>query len=322
MKKLITPLAVLAATITMSITAYANTSRSFVYTDYTTDNKTLSTDSEISSITLPEDVYDLCVTDDYIYTQNCDLEKETAKIYSYDNNFSNQTLIANIPYYAYDLCYYNNSIYYINPVYEDYSINEICSIDVNTKKVTKHITYSGSIDLYGISNDYMYFVVESYNPQTTRIYRQNINNPLNKSLIYYTSHGYIYDCVLGENKLYLSKNNSIETIDLNTGKIANTYNNSQYVLLEEYNGSLYLAFNNAVYRAVNNNTIELVSENSETADMYTSPNSMAKGKILFTAYDYNASMNYTYQYDIDGDKWTLISSYSYGNESTETDIII
>lgn len=94
------------------------------------------------------------------------------------------------------------------------------------------------------------------------------------------------------------------------------------MLLEEYNGSLYLAFNNAVYRAVNNNTIELVSENSETADMYTSPNSMAKGKILFTAYDYNASMNYTYQYDIDGDKWTLISSYSYGNESTETDIII
>lgn len=310
MKKLIKPLTLIITLITMSLPAYAKTSHNFNNTDYTSDNKILSTNQKISNITLSENVYTICSTDDYIYIEYYNMGDNFSQIYRSSHDLKEQKLIATIPELAYSLCYYDNSLFYINPVEDDYSVNEICSLNIDTKKLTKHITYSGDIELCGISNNYIYFIVD--NNEATRIYKQNINNPLDKKLIYYSSHDYILKYELGENKLYISTFDTIKSIDLKTSKIVNSYNlNSNYELLGEYNNKLYLYYDGTIYKALENNIIETVSENTENnyADMY--PILMTKGKILLSDYNYNTYLYSLYKYDIDNDKWSLITSYNY-----------
>lgn len=310
MKKLIKPLTLIITLITMSLPAYAKTSHNFNNTDYTSDNKILSTNQKISNITLSENVYTICSTDDYIYIEYYNMGDSFSQIYRSSHDLKEQKLIATIPELAYSLCYYDNSLFYINPVEDDYSVNEICSLNIDTKKLTKHITYSGDIELCGISNNYIYFIVD--NNEATRIYKQNINNPLDKKLIYYSSHDYILKYELGENKLYISTFDTIKSIDLKTSKIVNSYNlNSNYELLGEYNNKLYLYYDGTIYKALENNIIETVSENTENnyADMY--PILMTKGKILLSDYNYNTYLYSLYKYDIDNDKWSLITSYNY-----------
>lgn len=310
MKKLIKPLTLIITLITMSLPAYAKTSHNFNNTDYTSDNKILSTNQKISNITLSENVYTICSTDDYIYIEYYNMGDNFSQIYRSSYDLKEQKLIATIPELAYSLCYYDNSLFYINPVEDDYSVNEICSLNIDTKKLTKHITYSGDIELCGISNNYIYFIVD--NNEATRIYKQNINNPLDKKLIYYSSHDYILKYELGENKLYISTFDAIKSIDLKTSKIVNSYNlNSDYELLGEYNNKLYLYYDGTIYKALENNIIETVSENTENnyADMY--PILMTKGKILLSDYNYNTYLYSLYKYDIDNDKWSLITSYNY-----------
>lgn len=310
MKKLIKPLTLIITLITMSLPAYAKTSHNFNNTDYTSDNKILSTNQKISNITLSENVYTICSTDDYIYIEYYNMGDNFSQIYRSSPDLKEQKLIATIPELAYSLCYYDNSLFYINPVEDDYSVNEICSLNIDTKKLTKHITYSGDIELCGISNNYIYFIVD--NNEATRIYKQNINNPLDKKLIYYSSHDYILKYELGENKLYISTFDAIKSIDLKTSKIVNSYNlNSDYELLGEYNNKLYLYYDGTIYKALENNIIETVSENTENnyADMY--PILMTKGKILLSDYNYNTYLYSLYKYDIDNDKWSLITSYNY-----------
>lgn len=310
MKKLIKPLAIIISAITMTVPAYAITSHSFNSTAYTADNKMLSTNEKISYITLSNNVYGIFTTDDCVYIEYHNVGSNCSYIYRCSNDLKERTLIAAIPGLAYSLCYYDNSIYYINPVKEDYSINEICSLNIDTKTITKHITYNGEIELYGICNGYIYFTARTPYPLSIKIYKQNINNSQDKKLMYYSSKNYISDYAIGENKLYISNFKTIDVIDLKTRKIINSYDNS-YELLGEYKGRLYLYNKGYIYKALENNLVEPVSDKTEFLSDNLYPTLMTNNKIQFTSYNYDISTYYIYEYDIDTNKWKLLESYIY-----------
>lgn len=308
MKKLIKPLSVIFAAITMTVPAYAMTSHSFNSTTYTADNKILSTNEKISYITLSDNVYSLFAADDCVYIEYHNIGSKYSYIYCCSNDLKKRTFVAAIPGLAYSLCYYDNSIYYINPVNEDYSINEICSLNIETKTITKHITYNGDIELYGISNGYIYFAAEFSQFTNTKIYKQNINNPQDKKLIYYSSQNYISDYAIGENKLYISNFQAIDVIDLKTGKIINSYD-GDYEILGEYKGRLYLFNNGYIYKALENNLVDPVSEKTEFSSNSLYPTTLTGNKIQFTSYNYDTYTYYIYEYDIDNNEWKLLMSY-------------
>lgn len=310
MKKIIKPMTVIIAAITMTIPTYGMTSQYFSLTDYIADGKILSTNNKVSSITLSDNAVSICATENCIYIEYHNTGNNYSYIYRCSNDLKEQTPVAAISSFAYSLCYYDNSIYYINPVEGDYSINEICSLNIETKDITKHITYNGDIELYGISNGYIYFSTETSYPINTRIFKQNVNNPQDKKLIYYSSQNYIYDYAIGENKLYISNFKGIDVIDLRTGKIINSYE-GDYEIIGEYKGRLYLFNDGTIYKTLENNLTDIVSEKTEYPFVNLHPLSITNGKVQFTTYNYTTYTGYRYEYDIDNNEWTLLTSYTY-----------
>ncbi len=311
MKKLIAGFVLTFLSLLMSVSVYGKTSSDFTDSMYS-DGKLYSFEdfylSSVADVNIPPEYQQFCVTDDYIYLIKEADENQTANnIYRSDKDLKNIEFFASLPDSTSSFMYYDNNIFYENCIYTPDYINnytEILSINTDTKKVTKHLTYCSDsfIFIEDISNDYMIFSIG-----TEKVYKQNIYDPLDKKLILQT--GQDMNCFFaGEKNLYLklAKDNELYAIDIASGKIANKYELEMYYdPICNYNDSLYI---------FNDDRIDKYSSDGKLEEIPL-PEDIDTDNMIHTEYLYEGNINVvehmsaenktiTSIYSIDENKWS------------------
>lgn len=202
----------------ISVFVYAADSEPFSSTLMESDGVLYSNYSPIGDVYLPERMADFYVTEDYIYYVYFSENKAEEGIYRCKKDLSDMTLIKNC--YADNVMYCCGIIYYVDHTNDDFDM--LCSIDTDTLQVTKHLTHSNkySLRLYCINSDYIYFSVSD--KRISKLYRQNINNPVNKKLLYLSKTNNIYNCIVNDKSIYIETSQGITILNKSTGMTTGT----------------------------------------------------------------------------------------------------
>lgn len=266
---------------------------------------------------------------EYLYIgegDNCfylikDTEDETQanELYSCDNNLQNIKFVTYLPQDIYTITYYNNSLYFTKNIYTDNGhYTELCSINLDTKKQTKYITYSGNLLLAGVNNDYLIYYINSLYDYGFKLYKQNLNNASDKDILL-SSKNYVMFKLLGEKNIYIKSIDNLMSININTGKLLNTYNlDYKYSPLCEYNGYLYISYKNKIYKALENNSLSLISENNDIPLQYTFSYGL-NNECALISYDIKRESKVIYIYNIKTNEWKYIGKFTYPDDDEYTD---
>ncbi|MEI3164062.1 MAG: hypothetical protein V8S74_12020 [Lachnospirales bacterium] len=307
----------------LCVCTYAKTSNNFSLNLYENGKYYLHysqyLDNE-NAIQIPEEYLSICKGDNCFYLIK-DIEDETQanELYSCDNNLQNIKFVTYLPQDLDTITYYNNSFYFTKNIYTDNGhYTELWSINLDTKKQTKYITYSGNLLLAGISNDYLIYVTVVRYPMDFKLYKQNLNNASDKNILL-SSKNYVSYELLGEKNIYLSINGNLVSININTGKLLNTYNlDYHYTPLCEYNGYLYISYKNKIYKALENNSLSLISENNDIPLQYTFCSSL-NNECALISYSVKREYEVIYIYNIKTNEWTYIGKFTYPDDDEYTD---
>lgn len=329
MKKLMGLIFTIIFATLLCVCTYAKTSNNFSLNLYENGKYYLHysqyLDNE-NAIQIPEEYLSICKGDNCFYLIK-DIEDETQanELYSCDNNLQNIKFVTYLPQDIDTITYYNNSFYFTKNIYNDNGhYTELCSINLDTKKQTKYITYSGNLLLAGVNNDYLIYYTKSFYDYGFKLYKQNINNKLDKDILL-SSKSYVMFQLLGEKNIYIKNiNNLIGTgnlisIDINTGKLLNTYNlDYHYTPLCEYNGYLYISYKNKIYKALENNSLSLISENNDIPLQYTLSSSL-NNECALISYSVKREYEVIYIYNIKTNEWKYIGKFTYPDDDEYTD---
>lgn len=327
MKKLIGLIFTTVFTILLCVCTYAKVSSDFSTNLYYNDKYY----SQYSQYLDNENA--IKIPDQYSYIgegENClylikitDIKTQVNELYSCDNNLQNIEFVAYLPENIDDLKYYNNSIYFTKVISIDngdyYNIyTELWSINLNTKKQTKYITYSGHLTLVGISNDYLIYYSYNYYNKGFKLYKQNLNNPLDKHILLSTKSYSNFE-LLGNKNIYITLNGQLISININTGKLLNTYAlNNYYSPICEYNGYLYISYKNQIYKALENNTLTLISENNDIPLQYTHCYGY-NNKYGIIYYSNKNDDEISYSYNIKTNEWKYIGTLTFEDSAENLD---
>ncbi len=307
MKKIILFLSAILSAILMTSMVYADSGNIFYPFIMNKDGIIYYTGNGAGDIKLPNEADTFYITDDYIYyTVYNKYDYSTVDLYRCNKDFSEKTLLANCsPYY---LFYYNNSIYYTSSIYNG---KVLYSINTETLETKKYLTYTGTLNILSINNDYIYFGAVDSSYYATKLYKMNINDRTDKKLIYLTQKEYIYECFAAGNKIYIDTGTDIKIMDETTGQILNTinYNNLILYIAGQVNGTVYLYDTTGkIYYIDNNNSLQLLAEGTyitNKSDMFGE--SISNNCIYLYTYDFDNEIYKIYEYSIPENKFTEIN---------------
>ena len=151
-----------------------------------------------------------------------------------------------------------------------------------------------------------------------KLYKQNLNNASDKNILL-SSKNYVSYELLGEKNIYLSINGNLVSININTGKLLNTYNlDYNYTPLCEYNGYLYISYKNKIYKALENNSLSLISENNDIPLQYTLSSSL-NNECALISYSVKREYEVIYIYNLKTNEWKYIGKFTYPDDDEYTD---
>lgn len=298
MKKAILFLSAIISVILMSSIAYAESGNAFYKYMMNKDGTIYYAKDGEGDIKLPDEANNFYVADDYIYyTAYSSNSYDTADIYRCSMDFSQKTYLASCS--AYNVFYYNDSIYYTVPVYEG---EVLYSMNTDTLEVKKHLTYAGELAICSIENDYIYFAVTDSNYTTTKLYKMSIHDRTDKKLLYLTRAENIYGYFAAGDKVYIDTYFSLKIMDDKTGQILNTidYDDFDLYILGQVDGTVYLCdVVGKIYYIDSNNDLQFVAKGSYIEDRgIIRGENISNNMIYLYMSDYANNTYKIYEYNI------------------------